>query len=382
MKTIVKAAAILATALVALPSCLKEQTGFSIEDVPGTAKVMGVITMNEGQAYENGKLVDLKKPAANVEVVVKVANEGLSPTGEAEGYTDFVVTTNDLGYYEIVIPATEDQLDVVVLAPSYQGTYSFLNSDFGFDGDNPVFVQKEALYSFEKEGTVSAGKVLVLGGEYTKEYLTEGFEKSQELMFTVYVEGAEAKAYPYEVQYGQNIETTSENYYTVGYSPLAKVQLEISVTADFDGDGSQESQLLSGVTGSDGYATIRFNAHNARLSDVKVVVEARELAATSGFNFWTWEKKDVETYNEYNSLIKTFKYVQKKYTIPAEYCYYDTKSESDNCNFGGLKTPGLKVKMVPSLFSDDIPQSEKDDENGWYKAWYNYGYFYSNQWNR
>ena len=40
----------------------------------------------------------------------------------------------------------------------------------------------------------------------------------------------------------------------------------------------------------------------------------------------------------------------------------------------------MEVRLPKSYMN--IPQSEKDDENGWYKAWSTYGYYYSKQWSR
>ena len=65
MKTIVKAAMLFASAMMLFSSCLKEQTGLSVEDIPGVAKISGKLMINEGQAYEGGKFVELLKPAGN-----------------------------------------------------------------------------------------------------------------------------------------------------------------------------------------------------------------------------------------------------------------------------------------------------------------------------
>ena len=84
MKTILKVVFFAASMLLVTVSCLKEQTGFFIEDIPGTAKVMGVITINEGQAYENGKFVDMIRPAANVEIVGLMVSLNRMERGKGE----------------------------------------------------------------------------------------------------------------------------------------------------------------------------------------------------------------------------------------------------------------------------------------------------------
>ena len=371
MKTIVKVAAMFASALVALSSCVKEQTGFSIDDIPGTAKVMGVITYNEGQTYKNGAFVDLKSPAANLEIVVKVSNDGLSPN-DAQGYTDYKVTTDAKGAYELVIPATENSMEVVVLAPSYQGIYKSLKSGFAFDGDEPVFSEKEVLYSFEKTDYVSAGRIVVIGGEYEKEEITEGFEKTQQLYFSVLVEAPIAKAYNKVVNEGDYVYESSSDYYSGGFKGLSDVQLEVSVTADFNGDDRTETQIFSGVTDSDGYADITFYAYTLNLSGVTIAITARETESDGNFNFYTWTK----TTTKYS-----YQWSQERKSIPADYYYYRQYGSANyRANFGGLRTPLCKVTMEPVLYYNDIPQDEKDEINGWYTKWYNVEDIYKSIW--
>lgn len=378
MKTIVKVAAMFASALVVLSSCVKEQSGFSIEDIPGTAKVMGVITYNEGQAYQNGAFVDLKSPAANLEIVVKVANDGLSPN-DAEGYTDYKVTTDAKGAYEVVIPATENNMEVIVLAPSYQGVYKSLKRGFAFDGDDPVFSEKEVLYSFEKTDYVSAGRIVVIGGEYQKEEITEGYAKTQELYFSVYVQAPVAKQYSRDVTDDYYFSQYDADYYAGEFKGLSDVQLEISVSADFDGDGRSESQIFSGVTDFDGYADIAFYAHTINLSDVYVEVKARETESDAAFNFYTWVRK--EYYDSYYGST-TYRWSQERNAIPASYYYYRpyNSSVSSSLSFGALRIPVVKVTMEPALFTADIPQDEKNEENGWYQKWSSVDYLYNDIW--
>ena len=380
MKAIFKVAAVVASALMVFSSCVKEQTEFSIEDIPGTAKVMGVITTNEGQAYQNGRFIDLVAPAAGIDVVVKVANDGLSPTS-AKGYTDYTVQTDASGYYEVVIPATDESVRIEVVAQSYTGTYSVLNRDFAFVNDMPVFTKRDVIYKFEKTAYVSAGRMAVVGGEYTREYVKEGYDKTQELVFNVFVEAAAAQLYSKEIQNGQDI-NLDYSYYPTTFNPLADVQLEITVEADFDGDGYTDSQVFSGVTDNSGNAAIRFNAHSSNLSDVYVTVEARDKAAYSMFNFWTWTRKDITSYDEYYRPVETFKWVQEKTSIPSDCYYYKAHNSvvSKYINFGGLTTPTVKVQMEPTLFEDLISEEDKNEEGGWYQKWNDVKYWYENNW--
>lgn len=380
MKTIIKIASVAASVVVSMVSCVKEQTGFSIEDIPGTAKVMGVITINEGQAYENGKFIDLNRPAANMEIVVKVANDGLSPNA-AQGYTDFIVTTDDKGYYEQIIPATEKLLEVVVLAPSFLGTYNELQSDFGFDGDEPVFAHKEVMYTFEKKDYVSAGRVLLISGEYDRKDLSAGYEKSQELVFSVLVQAPSVKNYAKELLEDEVVNPYDVNYYAATFKPLSNVQLEITMTGDFNGDTYPETQVMSGVTGSDGYADIVFYAHSLNLSDVQVEVKARETNSAGTFNFYTWSLKE-STGIDSGFLNPTYKWSQDKSYIPAEYYYYRAHESfvGSVLNFGGLRVPNIKIDMELAIYHDDVPQAEKDDEEGWYSKWQSVSDMYYSIW--
>ena len=72
MKTIVKAAMLFASALMVFSSCLKEQTGLSVEDIPGVAKISGKLMINEGQAYEEGRFVELLLFAATIPTIIAV----------------------------------------------------------------------------------------------------------------------------------------------------------------------------------------------------------------------------------------------------------------------------------------------------------------------
>ena len=117
MKTIVKAAMLFASAMMLFSSCLKEQTGLTVEDIPGVAKISGKLMINEGQAYEGGRFVELLKPAANYELLARVSNASLSPTSSAQGYTDYSVTTNEDGTFEVVIPAVDGGVECELVAP-------------------------------------------------------------------------------------------------------------------------------------------------------------------------------------------------------------------------------------------------------------------------
>ena len=150
MKTIVKAAMLFASAMMLFSSCLKGQTGLTVEDIPGVAKISGKLMINEGQAYEGGKFVELLKPAANYELVARVSNASLSPTSSAQGYTDYSVTTNEDGTFEIVIPAVDGGVDCELVAPSFLGVQSQLSSAAISEGQM-LFENVEGKYSYKKK---------------------------------------------------------------------------------------------------------------------------------------------------------------------------------------------------------------------------------------
>lgn len=167
MKTIVKAAMLFASAMMLFSSCLKEQTGLTVEDIPGVAKISGKLMINEGQAYEGGKFVELLKPAANYELLARVSNASLSPTSSAQGYTDYSVTTNEDGTFEIVIPAVDGGVDCELVAPSFLGVQSQLSSAAISEGQM-LFENVEGKYSYKKNlYSLRPGDVEVVNGVYT-----------------------------------------------------------------------------------------------------------------------------------------------------------------------------------------------------------------------
>lgn len=150
MKTIVKAAMLFASALVVFSSCLKEQTALSIEDIPGKAKVVGYLTLNKGIAYDGGKFSELKAPAADREVIVKVNNKSLDSHADPNSWTDYSAVTNAEGFFEVVIPAVEAGVKFKVVAPSFVDKYSQMSPEI-IAGGEVLISDVDCYYGLEVE---------------------------------------------------------------------------------------------------------------------------------------------------------------------------------------------------------------------------------------
>lgn len=323
MKTIVKAAMLFASALVVFSSCLKEQTGLSIEDIPGKAKIMGRLSINEGQTYEGGKFVDLKKPAANVEVIVKVSNSSLSPTS-ADGYTDYKTTTNEDGSFEVVIPAVDGGVSYEVVAPAIVGTMKTLSSAVIKDGEF-LFEDQEGVYEFSKKGNgVMPGSVEVVNGTYT----FEAFDKDVALSEYVDLRVAVGLGIPSKTRQG-----TDELQYGYEYNGEIEeadgVDVVVSVTYKHDDDGDYKNQTVSygGTTGDDGHVLISLPCTSAAaMKSAEISIEAREFLGKDNFTYYSLSM------NEENSSDKR----EKSATIEAEkytFAAAPVKMSSPNFDF-------------------------------------------------
>ena len=274
-----------ASALVVFSSCLKEQTGLSIEDIPGKAKIMGRLSINEGQTYEGGKFVDLKKPAANVEVIVKVSNSSLSPTS-ADGYTDYKTTTNEDGSFEVVIPAVDGGVSYEVVAPTIVGTMKTLSSAVIKDGEF-LFVDQEGKYEFSKEGSgVMPGSVEVVNGTYT----FEAFDKDVALSEYVDLRVAVGLGIPQPTELKSSELTSVGAYkYNGTIENVEKVDVIVSVKYGHDDDGAYKDETIAyGGTAEDGILMISLPCTSAEaMKSAEITVEPREFLGETPFEYYT-----------------------------------------------------------------------------------------------
>lgn len=282
MKTIFKSAMLLASALVVFSSCLKEQTALSIEDIPGSAKVMGILTFNKGQAYEGGKFIELKEVAAGVEVIVKVDNASLSPNGNATGTTDYATTTNEDGSFEVIVPAVDGGVSYEIFAPSFQDTYKSLSERSWKDGE-PVFDESEGVYELSKAGsmTLKPGSVAVENAVYTFKPFAE--DKSLPTYVTLIVEAGIGVCVEEKVLNPITNESSKMPGATLEYAEGIDVVVKVTYGPDYD----NQVRYYGGTTGSNGTFELEIPATSEDMSaDIQLM--AREFIGDDDFVYYTY----------------------------------------------------------------------------------------------
>ena len=283
MKTIFKSAMLLASALVVFSSCLKEQTALSIEDIPGSAKVMGILTFNKGQAYEGGKFIELKEVAAGVEVIVKVDNASLSPNGNATGTTDYATTTKEDGSFEVIVPAVDGGVSYEIFAPSFQDTYKSLSERSWKDGE-PVFDESEGVYELSKTGsmTLKPGSVAVENAVYTFKPFAE--DKSLPTYVTLIVEAGIGVCVEEKVLVNQ---TTNESKKIPGATLEYAEGIDVVVKVTYGPDYDNQVRYYGGTTGSKGTFELQIPATSEDMSaDIQLM--AREFIGEEDFVYYTY----------------------------------------------------------------------------------------------
>ena len=290
MKTIFKSAMLLASALVVFSSCLKEQTALSIEDIPGSAKVMGILTYNKGQAYEGGKFIELKEVAAGVEVIVKVDNASLSPNGNATGTTDYATTTKEDGSFEVIVPAVDGGVSYEIFAPSFQDTYKSLSERSWKDGE-PVFDESEGVYELSKTGsmTLKPGSVAVENAVYTFKPFAE--EKSLPTYVTLIVEAGIGVCVEEKVLVNQ---TTNESKKIPGATLEYAEGIDVVVKVTYGPDYDNQVRYYGGTTGSKGTFELEIPATSEDMSaDIQLM--AREFIGEEDFVYYTYNDEGTGT---------------------------------------------------------------------------------------
>ena len=290
MKTIFKSAMLLASALVVFSSCLKEQTALSIEDIPGSAKVMGILTFNKGQAYEGGKFIELKEVAAGVEVIVKVDNASLSPNGNATGTTDYATTTKEDGSFEVIVPAVDGGVTYEIFAPSFQDTYKSLSERSWKDGE-PVFDESEGVYELSKTGsmTLKPGSVAVENAVYTFKPFAE--DKSLPTYVTLIVEAGIGVCVEEKVLVNQ---ATNESKKIPGATLEYAEGIDVVVKVTYGPDYDNQVRYYGGTTGSKGTFELEIPATSEDMSaDIQLM--AREFIGEEDFVYYTYNDEGTGT---------------------------------------------------------------------------------------
>lgn len=147
MLTKFKMFAVVAVAAMALTGCAKEESSLSIDDLPGRAKVKGIVYYSNEQKYvketENTDPVvkDLYVPKAEVKVLAKIDNASLD--ARANGYTIFETTTDAEGRYEFEIPVPENGIAIELEALPFEGMKNTYDGRFN---NTPQFSEKEGVF--------------------------------------------------------------------------------------------------------------------------------------------------------------------------------------------------------------------------------------------
>lgn len=323
MKTIVKAAVLFASAMMVFSSCLKEQTGLSVEDIPGVAKISGKLMINEGQAYENGKFVELLKPAANYQLIAKVDNNTLSPTS-AQGNTEYTVTTGEDGTFEVVIPAVDAGVDVELVAPAFLGVQNKLSSVAISDGQI-LFDEVEGKYSYTKNlSGLRPGDVEVVNGVYnfTASDATVTLSEYVDLCVAVgfgLPASTTSKKEDYQVSYPSYV-------YNGEVVPADGVDVIVKVTYNSNDDGNYQGRTIAypGTTGSDGVLIVSIPCTSKEaIKEATFNIQARECLGQEDFTYYTLAKHaDDYTKNAQRSCdIPSGSYTFKQYSSDAESSY-------------------------------------------------------------
>ncbi len=333
MKTIFKSAMLLASALVVFSSCLKEQTALSIEDIPGSAKVMGILTFNKGQAYEGGKFVELKEAAAGVEVVVKVDNATLSPNGNATGTTDYTTTTNEDGSFEVIVPAVDGGVTYEIFAPSFQDVYKKLSENCMKDNDI-VFEESNAVFNFNYESNerLYPGSVHVVNEEYSFTLLDAGKSLSTYVDFIVAV----GKGIPAKTAV-ENVTSYYQYVYNGTLEPAENADVIITVTYGEDYD--KATRYYGATTDKNGYASFSIPATSVEaMSDAWIEVNVKSFLGDEDFEYYSWNKETA---------------AESKFTLTEEQYYYSMYYPGDNTSYYyntdfefEFFVPVVKVAMV------------------------------------
>lgn len=314
----------IAIAALVASSCSEDQTSLSVDNIKGKANIKGVITFNEGQAYQNGKFTEIIKPYAKDTVFVKIANSSLDPQGQAMGYTTYIALTDENGQYEVEVPAVDTQngTQVTVQTKPYTGKRNMLVS---WENEKPVFEAQEVIFKGEFTETVHPYDIAlkdVLCG-FTPRNSETGYPKTVEL----------------QVKVGEN--GYDLNDFGTKPTPIFKLTSGIDVVIkvvydnDEDGDGYEDVRLYGATTNSNGYAIFSIPAKEETWSNALITTKVAPYIANN-FNY----------YNENTGLI-----IGKGTYNQVDYSFENTlEGITSQYNFTPISAPVVSVKMVFNPF--------------------------------
>lgn len=288
MKTIFKAAMLLASALVVFSSCLKEQSSLELENIPGQAMITGTVMLYEGTDLVDGAYVSLKSPAIDKELIVKVDN-GSYLTGAPNGtYTDYKAKTNEEGYFEVNIPATDNTVFYKIMAPSIVGEFSKVK---GAENGEIVLEKVDGVYNVDNSVVYSttAGAIERKYVEYVHTPAEKGWEFKTTAVLHAYVgKGWPASTEVKEKDIRDGVDTYEYNGEVV---EAEKVNLILDVTyldsKYSDAYGNQHKEKLVVSSDKDGFAEFKIPVE-ALSDNVALSISAEEHLGTEDFTYYAW----------------------------------------------------------------------------------------------
>lgn len=316
MKKFIGIAMLMVSAFCVLPSCNKEQTGLSIDDIPGKAKITGTLYIDYGQAYVDGKVVSRKVPAADIEVIVKLDNSDIS--SGSRGYTDYKVRTNGNGEYAVDIPAVDEGVDVTVTSPDLLGIRSYLKT---FENGNMIFDDNKGVFSFSKTlSSVKPGNVKILDGVFSFTSSTQQLTLSESVDFRVNV----GICLPAQTKQALSDYQTSGNYaYNGTIVPGEGVNVILSVRYA-DTGYTDRTYLYAGTTDAKGVAVISIPCTSRKnLSNATFDLQIPRFLGNEDFKYFTRiYDYNRSKYSEGSAVIPARKYAYELYTDDCK-SYYD-----------------------------------------------------------
>lgn len=131
-------------------SCQPEQSELNLNDLPGTATIMGKVEYNPGVTkVGDAYITDYRLPAVGRTVCVKVmTSEFTGASEESEDFRTFTTTTNEKGLYSIQIPVGYHAIQAEV------SVIPFVSEKTVEDNEHNIITLENAIYKTTVDKTV------------------------------------------------------------------------------------------------------------------------------------------------------------------------------------------------------------------------------------
>lgn len=321
MKPILRLLALSVSFLMILSSCVKEQTGLNVNNIPGRATIMGKLMLDKGTTYENGKYVNMLVPAANCQLVIKLKNADLSPSGNSKGYTDFNVTTGQDGSFQISVPAVDSGVSYEVVGTPFINPF-FSISNKSDENENIIVEEHKAIYRYSYEGTLylKPGSIEVVDGTYESKVCSD--------------EVKEIKYYDLNIAVGLGLPSPSENPTSSSYNYNGRIVpaegIDVQVTIN--------GKKYLGVSDSSGHIKLSLPCYDvSELNYQRISLNISEFLGTEDFIYYTRKNNIItQKYSEASGKINA-----GSYTLGI----FDSDVRDDGYNFTFF-TPTIKVVIA------------------------------------